>query len=89
MAKTKDDKLKQANKNIQELIDYLVNYSVDECAYGEYSYCPWSNDNVLGFAVDKKTEPENCRHRNCEDCKLNYYARILREGLLEKYIVHQ
>lgn len=87
MAKTKDDKLKQANRNIQELIDYLVDYSVRDCIQSDY--CPWANDHDLDFAIDEKTEPKNCQHIACEDCKLNLYPPVLREGLLKKYIVHQ
>jgi hypothetical protein len=87
MAKDKDIKLAQANKNIQELIDYLVDYAVTDSI--QDNYCPWASHHDLDFVIDEKTEPKNCQCIDCEDCKLDLYPPVLREGLLKKYIIHQ
>lgn len=88
MAKDKDIKLAQANVSIQNLIDYLVNYSVTDCILEEY--CPWvEGGHDLAFAADEETKPKNCWNIDCEYCKRNLYPPVLRKSLLEKYIIHQ
>lgn len=71
-------KREQANKNIEWLIDNLVDYME---GYVTKSNCPYKF-HLMG--TENITPPTTCN--DCESCKEDFYIRV-KNNLREKYIV--
>jgi len=69
-----EDKLKQANINIEHLIDKVLQFKME----AKESYCY--------FPRERYDEKWNCDNLKCSDCREKYYNNI-KTKLYEEYIV--
>lgn len=69
-----EDKLKQANSNIEHLINKVLQFKME----AKESYCY--------FPRERFDEKWNCDDLNCSDCKKKYYNAMKKE-LQDEYII--